>query len=358
MEALGTAGAARCALRRRRAPACTGVPLLPCVLRPCKVVLAATTTQQNTTVDPERATAGIHPRLKVTLSGLLAAALAPLHTPSGLWDPSKGSRTVLGCPSCTLCHCRQRRRCCRLRRRCCRLPADPHPHPHPSPAACLQLCHCCTACRASMSRPRPQLAARQPGDDDAMAAAREAYAASFAEAVARARAAGEGSQTIRLAIPEELACLVPPLCDAAREGDSREVARLIAAGADVDATDLSGASPLRVAASRGRAGVCRQLLDAGAAVGCADAGVSQPAGAHWRCEDAASCRSRHRLAGCSWQHRAAFGGAEWVCRRGCRACGSGCRRQRTMWAGRDATSAAHQCEPPVRPTTATGAAWR
>ena len=54
------------------------------------------------------------------------------------------------------------------------------------------------------------------------------------------------------------------LHDAARRGDLAAVEKLLAAGAQVDATDGSGATPLYLAAGEGHAAVAARLLAAGA----------------------------------------------------------------------------------------------
>ncbi|HEY4638126.1 MAG TPA: ankyrin repeat domain-containing protein, partial [Burkholderiales bacterium] len=53
------------------------------------------------------------------------------------------------------------------------------------------------------------------------------------------------------------------LHDAARRGDLAAVERLLAAGAQVDATDGGGATPLYLAAGEGHAAVVARLLAAG-----------------------------------------------------------------------------------------------
>ena len=55
-----------------------------------------------------------------------------------------------------------------------------------------------------------------------------------------------------------------PLRDAARQGDSKAVKTLIAAGADVNQADERGVTPLYIAAAKGRVAVVKELLAAGA----------------------------------------------------------------------------------------------
>ncbi|PIV33497.1 MAG: hypothetical protein COS34_07395, partial [Lysobacterales bacterium CG02_land_8_20_14_3_00_62_12] len=60
------------------------------------------------------------------------------------------------------------------------------------------------------------------------------------------------------------------LLEAARSGDHAEVARLIEAGADVDAHDADGRTALMWAARYGRTDIVTALLDAGADVNARD----------------------------------------------------------------------------------------
>ena len=52
--------------------------------------------------------------------------------------------------------------------------------------------------------------------------------------------------------------------DAASDGDAAAVARLLAAGADVDAADSAGQTALYLASKRGNLAVVEELLEAGA----------------------------------------------------------------------------------------------
>ena len=63
---------------------------------------------------------------------------------------------------------------------------------------------------------------------------------------------------------------------AVEEGDEAAVLALVAAGADVDAADMSGEPPLYIAASLGHDAVVRVLLAAGAVVDKADAEWDTP----------------------------------------------------------------------------------
>ena len=66
----------------------------------------------------------------------------------------------------------------------------------------------------------------------------------------------------------------PPLVAATRAGQTDEVRRLIAAGADVEATDKDLLSPLVLAAERGHYDVVVALVEAGA-------DVNRSEGGHW-----------------------------------------------------------------------------
>lgn len=57
-----------------------------------------------------------------------------------------------------------------------------------------------------------------------------------------------------------------PLCDAVRKGKTQKVQMLLRAGAHPTLADSKGESPLYTAATRADAAMCRQLLEAGAAV--------------------------------------------------------------------------------------------
>ncbi|KAL4428222.1 hypothetical protein ABPG75_002311 [Micractinium tetrahymenae] len=58
---------------------------------------------------------------------------------------------------------------------------------------------------------------------------------------------------LKLALPAGSEAM-PALCRAAHKGDPAEVRRLLAEGADVNATDPVGATPLRIAALHKRGG--------------------------------------------------------------------------------------------------------
>ena len=68
----------------------------------------------------------------------------------------------------------------------------------------------------------------------------------------------------------------PPLITATKAGDSARVARLLDAGARVDAIDAAWNTALIFAAWDGRAGIARRLLSAGASVDWQDAELVTP----------------------------------------------------------------------------------
>lgn len=67
------------------------------------------------------------------------------------------------------------------------------------------------------------------------------------------------------------------LMAAVKRNDDGQVARLIAEGADVDAPDASGDSPLIMAAYKGYTAIVKRLLDAGADVSVVDPGMKATA---------------------------------------------------------------------------------
>jgi ankyrin repeat protein len=67
-----------------------------------------------------------------------------------------------------------------------------------------------------------------------------------------------------------------PLHQAVRQGDVQAVERLVAQGADVNATDEYKATPLHLAAEKGRTTVAEMLLDKGAGLGARDSGGNTP----------------------------------------------------------------------------------
>lgn len=119
--------------------------------------------------------------------------------------------------------------------------------------------------------------ARRPG----AAAAATAMAApgsgahaaqAMAAAIAQVEAEGSATDTFRFVLSDEDARRLP-LNVAAR---ARQVARLIAGGADLEAREPTGITPLRAAAMHGLASIASQLLAAGAYPDAADdRGVTQ-----------------------------------------------------------------------------------
>ena len=71
--------------------------------------------------------------------------------------------------------------------------------------------------------------------------------------------------------------LLVDLCWAASEGDCEGIQRLVLRGADVDASDYDGRTPLHLAASEGRIDAVRCLLGLGASAACRDRWGNTPA---------------------------------------------------------------------------------
>lgn len=67
------------------------------------------------------------------------------------------------------------------------------------------------------------------------------------------------------------------LMAAVKRNDEAQVARLLAEGADVDAPDAGGDSPLILAAYKGYTGILKRLLEAGADVSVVDPGMKATA---------------------------------------------------------------------------------
>ena len=97
---------------------------------------------------------------------------------------------------------------------------------------------------------------------------RLAYHSEFAEQpLLEARLLVDTADVILAYPPSE-----PPLLEAAKDGDTKAVEELLtsAAGADVNATDKDGYTPLHWAALRGHTEIVQALLEAGADVNNSD----------------------------------------------------------------------------------------